>query len=76
MSGNDLFRQRVVLALREILVISDSGELYEHPRGLASYYDMRQELDFQAQEDTEISNPPTIEPSPSMRSWLLNSSSS
>ena len=46
MSGNDLLGQRVVLALREILVISDSGELYEHPRALASYYDMLQRNAF------------------------------
>ncbi|MEM7672948.1 MAG: DUF1800 domain-containing protein [Verrucomicrobiota bacterium] len=41
-SGNDLLRQRITLALSEIFVISDAGELNEHPVAIASYYDMLQ----------------------------------
>ncbi|MGB0370707.1 MAG: DUF1800 domain-containing protein [Opitutales bacterium] len=45
-SGSDLLRQRVALALSEILVISDIGELGEHPEGLAGYFDILQNNAF------------------------------
>ncbi len=40
MTGKDLLRQRVALALSEILVISDQSDLDKRPRGLSSYYDI------------------------------------
>ncbi len=37
----DVLRQRIALALSEILVVSDSsGELADAPRGMADYYDL------------------------------------
>ena len=46
MKGEDLLRQRVALALSEIFVISDTGELEDFPMGIASYYDMLQRNAF------------------------------
>lgn len=40
MNGEDKLRQRVALALSEILVISDKSMLNQHPHGLANYYDI------------------------------------
>jgi uncharacterized protein (DUF1800 family) len=40
-TGSDQLRQRVALALSEILVVSDvNGTLFNNPRGLANYYDL------------------------------------
>ncbi|MEM7672946.1 MAG: DUF1800 family protein [Verrucomicrobiota bacterium] len=46
LTGTDLLRQRIVLALSEILVISDQPDLGEYPEGLASYYDILQNNAF------------------------------
>ena len=40
MKSNDQLRQRVALALSEILVISDQSQLQNSPHGLAAYYDI------------------------------------
>jgi len=40
MKGQDVLRQRVALALSEILVVSEVGELNVSGPGLASYYDL------------------------------------
>ena len=40
MKGDDLLRQRIALALSELLVISDQSELQNSPQGLAAYYDI------------------------------------
>ena len=40
MTNNDLLRQRVTLALSEILVISINSNLTDHGEGLANYYDL------------------------------------
>lgn len=40
MKGEDQLRQRIALALSEILVISDKSQLVNAPHGLASYYDI------------------------------------
>ncbi len=40
MNGEDKLRQRVALALSEILVISDKSMLISYPHGLANYYDI------------------------------------
>lgn len=47
MAGDDLLRQRVVLALSEIIVVSDlPSEISLRPEGMASWYDMLQEHAF------------------------------
>jgi len=38
--GSDRLRQRVALALSEILVISDNSQLMNFPHGIAAYYDI------------------------------------
>lgn len=40
MNGDDKLRQRIALALSEILVISDKSMLAQYPHGLANYYDI------------------------------------
>ena len=40
MTSHDLLRQRIALALSEILVISDQSELANRPHGMANYYDI------------------------------------
>jgi len=40
MKSDDQLRQRVALALSEILVISDQSELQNAPQGMAAYYDI------------------------------------
>jgi len=40
MNGDDKLRQRVALALSEILVISDKSMLNQYPHGMANYYDI------------------------------------
>ena len=40
MNGEDKLRQRVALAMSEILVISDKSMLNQYPHGLANYYDI------------------------------------
>jgi len=40
MKGEDLLRQRVALALSEILVLSDKSQLNNYPHGIANYYDI------------------------------------
>ncbi|MEM9544396.1 MAG: DUF1800 family protein [Bacteroidota bacterium] len=40
MNGEDKLRQRIALALSEILVISDKSMLFNYPHGLANYYDI------------------------------------
>lgn len=40
MKGEDQLRQRVALALSEILVLSDKSDLENSPHGLAAYYDI------------------------------------
>ncbi len=40
MKGEDQLRQRVALALSEILVLSDQSDLENSPHGLAAYYDI------------------------------------
>jgi uncharacterized protein (DUF1800 family) len=39
LNGKDQLRQRVAFALSEIIVISDQGNLFNFPNGLADYYD-------------------------------------
>ncbi len=47
MSGEDLLRQRVVLALSEIIVVSNvPGTLAQRPAGMANWYDMLQRHAF------------------------------
>ncbi|NNE14661.1 MAG: DUF1800 family protein [Saprospiraceae bacterium] len=46
MRGEDKLRQRISLALSEILVISDRSELENYPHGLAYYYDVLQYFAF------------------------------
>lgn len=47
MAGRDLLRQRVVLALSEIIVVSDiPGTLRERPLGMADWYDLLQRHAF------------------------------
>lgn len=38
--GEDLLRQRIALALSELLVISDQSQLVNSPHGIAAYYDI------------------------------------
>ncbi|MDF1695149.1 MAG: DUF1800 family protein [Saprospiraceae bacterium] len=40
MNGEDRLRQRIALALSEILVISDKSMLNSYPHGLSNYYDI------------------------------------
>lgn len=40
MNGEDKLRQRIALALSEILVISDKSMLNNYPHGMANYYDI------------------------------------
>lgn len=39
LNGEDQLRQRVAFALSEIMVISDQGNLFNFPNGMADYYD-------------------------------------
>jgi uncharacterized protein (DUF1800 family) len=39
LNGEDQLRQRVAFALSEIMVVSDQGNLFNFPNGLANYYD-------------------------------------
>lgn len=39
-NGEDRLRQRIALALSEILVVSDNSELINFPHGVAAYYDI------------------------------------
>ncbi len=39
-NGEDKLRQRIALALSEVLVISDKSMLDQYPHGLAAYYDI------------------------------------
>ena len=76
MKSNDQLRQRVALALSEILVISDKSDLENSPHGLAAYYDILAANAFGNYEDilqqitlnpsmgfylSHINNPRTIE---------------
>ncbi len=40
MTGNDLLRDRVTLALSEIFVISSRSDLYDYTEGVCDYYEM------------------------------------
>ena len=40
MNGEDKLRQRIALAMSEILVISDKSMLNQYPHGMAAYYDI------------------------------------
>lgn len=40
MLGDDLLRQRVALALSEIVVVSDKSMLNQYPHGIANFYDL------------------------------------
>jgi len=45
-TGEDQLRQRVAYALSQIMVVSQNGALFEHPDGLAYYYDLLVENAF------------------------------
>ena len=62
MNGEDKLRQRVALALSEILVISDKSMLNQYPHGLASYYDILVKNAFGNYKDilTEVSLNPSM----------------
>ncbi len=61
MKSEDQLRQRVALALSEILVISDKSELQNAPHGLATYYDILSKNAFGNYKD--ILNEVTLNPS-------------
>ena len=61
MKGDDQLRQRVALALSEVLVLSDKSDLQNSPHGLASYYDILASNAFGNYED--ILNQITLNPS-------------
>ena len=61
MKGDDQLRQRVALALSEILVLSDKSQLENTPHGLAAYYDILAGNAFGNYED--ILNQVTLNPS-------------
>ena len=62
MNGEDNLRQRVALALSEILVISDKSELNNFPHGMAFYYDILVRHAFGNYKDilTEVSLNPSM----------------
>ena len=46
MTGNDVLRDKVALALSEIFVISEKSDLADYPEGLCDYYDLLSENAF------------------------------
>jgi len=60
MRGEDKLRQRVAMALSEILVISDQSQLANLPHGLAYYYDILMQNAFGNYED--LLNEVTLSP--------------
>ena len=62
MTGSDLLRQRVALALSEILVISINSNLTDHGEGLANYYDILLDQSFGNYKDLlkEVTLHPTM----------------
>lgn len=62
MKGQDQLRQRVAMALSEILVVSDQSGLEQSPHGLAYYYDILSRNAFGNYKDllTEVSMSPAM----------------
>lgn len=62
MKGEDQLRQRIALALSEILVVSDQSDLQNTPHGLAAYYDILSNNAFGNYKDllTEVTLNPSM----------------
>ena len=60
--GEDLLRQRVALALSEILILSDQSQLVNSPHGIAAYYDILTRNAFGNYKDilTEVTYNPSM----------------